>query len=72
MLSRTFLRILFNNIFYDNIISKTVRTLINFCYEFNIFSNNELKNNNNLPLNENDTRKNLFFQSVAGDKIDCL
>jgi len=71
MQARTYLRVLFNNIFHENILSKVLSALINFCYEFNILNKNELKYNKRVPLSMADTKKNLFFQSVAGDRIDC-
>lgn len=68
---RTFLRIMFNDILRDNIISKTITSLVNFCYEFNVFGERPLKYNKNMSLNIMDTKKNIFFQSITGDKIDC-
>lgn len=68
---RTFLRIMFNDILRDNIISKTIISLVNFCYEFSIFGEKRLKNNKNLSLSMLDTKRNIFFQSITGDKIDC-
>ncbi len=68
---RTFLRIMFNDILRDNIISKTIISLVNFCYEFGIFGEKRLKNNKNLSLSMMDTKRNIFFQSITGDKIDC-
>ncbi len=71
MKMRTFLRIMFTDILKDNIFSKIIISLVNFCYEFNIFGDKQLKNNNNLSLNTLDTKRNIFFQSITGDKIDC-
>lgn len=71
MRQRTFLRIMFNNIFHDNVISKTIINLVNFCNEFNTLGSNQLKYNNKMTLSMSDTKKNIFFQSIAGDKIDC-
>lgn len=68
---RTFLRIMFNDIFHENIISKAIQALVNFCYEFNIFGTKALKYNRNVSLNMTDTKRNIFFQSITGDKIDC-
>lgn len=68
---RTFLRIMFNDIFHENVLSKAVSALVNFCYEFNIFGGKSLKNTDNMSLNMLDTKKNIFFQSITGDKIDC-
>ena len=68
---RTFLRIMFNDIFHENVISKTISSLVNFCYEFNILANKPLKYDKNVSLNMLDTKRNIFFQSISGDKIDC-
>ena len=68
---RTFLRIMFNDIFHENIVSKTISSLVKFCYEFSEPIQKELKYNNKIPLSMQDTKKNIFFQSISGDKIDC-
>ena len=68
---RTFLRIMFNDIFHENIVSKTISSLVKFCYEFSEPIQKELKYNNKMPLSMQDTKKNIFFQSISGDKIDC-
>lgn len=68
---RTFLRIMFNDIFHENVISKSVLALVNFCNEYNIFGGKELKYSSNVSLNMQDTKKDIFFQSITGDKIDC-
>lgn len=69
---RTFLRIMFNNIFHDNIVSRTISSLVKFCYEYSEPIQKELKYNSKVPLSMQDTKKNIFFQSISGDKIDCL
>ena len=68
---RTFLRIMFNDIFHENIVSRTISSLVKFCYEFSEPIQKELKYNNKMPLSMQDTKKNIFFQSISGDKIDC-
>ena len=68
---RTFLRIMFNDIFHNNVVSKSISALVNFCNEFNVFGVKQLKYSQNVSLNMRDTKKNIFFQSITGDKIDC-
>lgn len=68
---RTFLRIMFNNIIRDNVFARTVRSFVNFCCELDIINNKYLKYNKELPLTLEDTKKNIFFQSIGGDRIDC-
>ena len=68
---RTFLRIMFNNLFHDNVIIRSVRAFVNFCCEFDIVNNKTLKYNRSMPLTLEDTKKNIFFQSIGGDRIDC-
>ena len=68
---RTFLRIMFNDIFHENIVSRTISSLVKFCYEFSEPIQKELKYNNKMPLSMQDTKKNIFFQSISGDKIAC-
>lgn len=71
MQRRTFLRILLNDIFHNNIFSQVFSNLVNFCYEYNILSDKSLKYQQNVSLSMTDTKKNIFFQSITGDKIDC-
>lgn len=68
---RIFLRIMFNDIFHNNVISKSISALVNFCNEYNVFGVKQLKYSQNVSLNMRDTKKNIFFQSITGDKIDC-
>jgi len=68
---RTFFRIMFNNIFCDNIFVNTVRAFVNFCCELDIINYKSLKYNKEMPLTLKDTKKNIFFQSIGGDRIDC-
>jgi len=71
MQSRTFIRILFNNIIYNNIFSKTFILFINFCNEFGIFKGTILKKQEKMPISIMETKSNIFFRSISGDKIDC-
>ena len=68
---RTFLRIMFNNIIRDNIFIRVVNNFVNFCCELDTLNYKSLKYNKELPLSIEDTKKNIFFQSIGGDKIDC-
>lgn len=68
---RTFLRIMFNNIFRDNIFARSVRAFVNFCCELDVLNYKSLKYNKSMPLSLEETKKNIFFQSIGGDRIDC-
>lgn len=68
---RTFFRIMFNNIIRDNVIARTIRSFVNFCCELDVMNHKYLKYSKELPLTLEDTKKNLFFQSIGGDRIDC-
>ena len=50
MKNRTFLRIMLD-IFFNNNIVKTVVSLVNFCKEQQYFGYNKLKFNKNMPIN---------------------
>ncbi|GEM_PF-6040823 len=67
---RTFLRIMFNK-FQDNPLVNTVKAFVNFCCEMDTFDNKSLKYNKKMPLTLEDTKKEFFFQSIGGDRIDC-
>jgi len=68
---RTYLRIMFNSVFKDNIICKFVNYIVKFYCDMGIMGNNQLKFSQNVPLSYTEAKKNIFFQSIAGDKIDC-
>lgn len=68
---RTFFRIMFNNIFRDNAFVQVIRSIVNFCCELDIINYKSLKYNKEMPLTVDDARKNIFFQSIGGDRIDC-
>ncbi|MBO6271371.1 hypothetical protein J6O48_01175 [bacterium] len=68
---RTFLRILFNKIIHDNIFVNVIRSFVNFCCELDVISYKQLKYNKEMPLSLKDAKKNIFFQSIGGDRIDC-
>lgn len=71
MNKRIFLRILFNNLFRNNIIAKVISSTVKFCKEFSGINYSSLKYDKNMPLSLSDTKKNIFFQSIGGDRIDC-
>ena len=68
---RTFLRILFNNIFRNNVLARTVNAFVNFCCELELMDYKLLKYNESVPLSLKDTKRNIFFQGIGGDRIDC-
>lgn len=71
MQKRTFFRIMFNNIFRDNIFVRVIGSFVNFCCEMDILNCKSLKYNKKMPLTIQDAKKNIFFQSIGGDRIDC-
>lgn len=68
---RIFLRILFNKLFRDNILVNVLRAFVNFCCEFDMINYKSLKYNKEMPLSMEDAKRDLFFQSIGGDRIDC-
>lgn len=50
MQGRTFLRIMLDNLFINNPISKTIIALVNFCNEQNYYHRKELKFLSKMPL----------------------
>ena len=52
MLNRTFFRILFDNLFINNPVSKAVITLVNFCNNSYCFNSRKLKFSENMPLHK--------------------
>lgn len=71
MQTRTFLRIMLNNLIRDNVFINSVKAFVNFCCELDILNYKSLKYNKEMPLSMKDTKKNIFFQSIGGDRIDC-
>lgn len=68
---RTFLRILLNNLLRDNALVRTIKTFVNFCCELEFVGYKSLKYNKSVPLSLKDTKRNIFFQGIGGDRIDC-
>ena len=52
MQARTFLRIMLDNIFINNVFAKTISKLINFCNEQDLINYKKLKFSKNLPLHK--------------------
>lgn len=71
MFIRTFLRTLFNAVFKNNIIINAAKRIVNFYCNLFFNAPNFIKFTPNLPINDIEKKKILFFQSVTGDKIDC-
>lgn len=64
MSGRTFFRIMFNNLFVNNVFCKTLSALINFCNEQSYYGKKELKFLKKMPLydiNKNNTYNNKFI-----------
>jgi len=68
---RTFFRILLNNIIRDNVFVKSFSAFVNFCCELDFLNYKPLKYSKSMPLSLSDTKRNIFFQSIGGDRIDC-
>ena len=62
---------MFNNIFNNNLVCKLINYVVKFYYEYGIIGDKNLKYSENLSLDYSEAKKNIFFQSFAGDKIDC-
>ena len=71
MLIRTYVRILFNNLFKNNFLIKICNKIVNFYYSLGPKNTNDLKFSSNMSINKVEEKKVLFFQSITGDKIDC-
>ena len=71
---RTFLRIMFDNLFVNNAFSKALLSLVNFCNEQAYFSKKELKFLKKLPLNkietENSYKTKFIFKSNHKTGVD--
>ena len=68
---RTFFRIMFNNIIRNNVFVRGISSIVNICCEMDTLTYKSLKYNKEMPLTLQDTKKNIFFQSIGGDRIDC-
>ena len=70
-MSRTYIRTLFNDIFKNNFLVKVFVKIVNFYCGLWSKNPNPIKFQSNMPINKLNEKRNLFFQSVTGDKIDC-
>ena len=74
MRGRTFLRIMLDNLFVNNIFSKTVNALVNFCNEQGIISQKKLKFSQKMTLNniEKDSvyQKKFLFTNMQNSGVD--
>ncbi len=65
---RTFLRIMINNLFVNNALSKALASLVNFCNEQRYYNRKELKFLKKMPLNnimdKNTYSKKFIFNST--------
>lgn len=67
---RTYLRILFNDIFRNNFLITACANIVNFYCKLLPTKQNTLKFSSNMPIKELKEREIISFQSVTGDKID--
>ena len=67
MNGRTFFRIMFDNLFINNPLSKAITSLVNFCNEQNFYNNKKLKFLEKMPLTKieqtNSYNKRFIFNS---------
>lgn len=67
----TYARTLFNDIFKNNFVIKTLKLIVNFYCNLWLKDTNTIKFGQNVPMKDMEKKKVLFFQSITGDKIDC-
>lgn len=68
---RTYIRVLFNDILKNNVLFKVLSKIVNFYCNIWFKDSKSIKFNQNMPINNLEKNKIIFFQSVTGDKIDC-
>lgn len=68
---RTYIRTLFYDIFQNNFIVKLIYKFVNFYCNLWFKTPKSIKFSSNMPIKDVREKKQLFFQSVTGDKIDC-
>ena len=65
---------MFDNLFVNNIICKTLMSLVNFCYEQSFFYKKELKFSKKMPLNklecDNSYKTKFIFKSNHKSGVD--
>lgn len=70
MLLRTLLRIIINDIFVNNAVVRLLVRIVKICYDFIKKTHKKLKLKKSLPIKNVDTKRNVFFLSITGDKVD--
>ncbi len=68
MILRTFLRTFFDTLFAKN---PVIESFVNICYKNDKNKVKTIKFNSNVPITNIERKKEIFFQSVTGDRIDC-
>lgn len=71
MFIRTYTRTLFDNIFKNKFLIKVFSKIVNFYVKLWFKDQNSVKFSTNMSIDDLKEKKQLFFQSVTGDKIDC-
>ena len=69
---RTYIRTLLNDIFLDNFFVNTIKKIVNFYFKSSQKPESAIKFSQNSPTNEIYRKKPISFQSVTGDKLDCM
>ncbi len=74
MQGRTFFRIMLDNLFVNNALSKAIIALVNFCNEQNYYNRKELKFLKKMPLNnikqENYYKNRFIFNAKQKTGVD--
>ena len=74
MRGRTFIRIMFDNLFVNNAFCKALSSLVNFCNEQQFFQAKKLKFSQNMPLNkiEKDSvyQKKYLFTNIKDSGVN--
>lgn len=74
MRGRTFLRIMLENLFINNTLSKAIIALVNFCNEQSYFAKKELKFLKKMPLTKteqgNSYKNRFIFNSTYKTGVD--
>lgn len=71
MFIRTYARTIFNDIFKNNFLIKTLIKIVNFYCELWSKNPKPIKFDSNMSIKDMEEKKTIFFQSITGDKIDC-
>ena len=68
---RTYLRMLIYKVFINNSFIKTLLWIVNFYYNLYKKIPSALKFKKSVSIKYTDTRKDIVFLSITGDRIDC-